>query len=269
MSTAQDEAFLSQPQPEPEQPEPAIVEETETIAEETPEPEPKDETKEETEEEKYSKRVQKRIDKEVYEKNELKRRIEVLEAQLSSPPAAAKTLPNGAPDPEQFAAGRYDPDYLEALTDYKVTLALDNQRIKSNVAENEKRVQKLITEAVEKYPDYEDVTEEFTSHPLAQVKEFTGLVMDSDNPVELAYYLGKNPQELNKLAEMTLAQAIRYLGRLEAQLNTSPTLESVKKPISTAPAPITPIKSASVTNSKDPERMSMAEYEAYRKKQMA
>jgi hypothetical protein len=260
--SAQDEAFLGQSQPEPE-----ALESEQSLTDKAEEPEPEAEPpKEETEQEKYSKRVQKRIDKEVYEKNELKRRIEALEAQLTAPPTV-KTLPSGAPDPDQFAAGRYDPDYLEALTDFKVTKALDIVREKSIVAENEKRVQKLITEAVEKYPDYEDVTEEFTSHPLAQVKEFTGLVMESDNPVELAYYLGKNPQELNRLAEMTLAQATRHLGRLEAQLNTpKSTLESVKR-VSSAPAPITPIKSASVTTPFNLETCSVAEYEKYRKNQ--
>jgi hypothetical protein len=266
--SAQDEAFLSQPQPEPEQP---VAEEPEATAppeDETNEPEAP-EPKEETEQEKYSKRVQKRIDKEVYEKNELKRRIEALEAQLTAP-KQIKTLPNGAPDPEQFAAGRYDPDYLEALTDFKVQQALDNQRKSSNVAEREKVVQKLITESIAAHPDYEEVTQDFTAHPLAQVTEFTGLIMESDNPVELAYYLGKNTQELDNLAEMTLAQATRYLGKLEAQIeHPKPTSEPPKKTVSSAPAPLTPIKVASVTKPNDPETMPMKEYEAWSKKQMA
>ena len=269
--SAQDEAFLSQPQPEPEHEhqETPIVEEKETVAEAPTEPETP-EPKEETEQERYSKRVQKRIDKEVYEKNELKRRIEALEAQLTAPQAQIKTLANGAPDPESFAAGRYDPDYLEALTDYKVQQALDNQRKSSNVAAREKVVQKLIDESIAAHSDYEEVTQDFTEHPLAQVKEFTGLVMDSDNPVELAYYLGKNPEELDKLAEMTLAQATRYLGKLEAQLeHPKPTSEPPKKTVSSAPAPLTPIKGASVTKPNDPEKMSMSEYEAWRKQKTA
>ena len=267
--SAQDEAFLSPPQPEtppepttPATPTPDIIAEPETIEGDNADLEPK----EETEQEKYSKRVQKRIDKEIYEKNELKRRIEALESQLNAP-QTVKTLPNGAPDPEQYLAGRYDPDYLEALTDFKVTQALDNQRKQSNVAKRDAVVQKLVNEAIEAHPDFAEVTEEFTAHPLAQIKEFTDLVLDSDNPVELAYYLGKNPQELNKLAEMTLAQAARHMGRLEAQLNTKPSLDTAKKPVSNAPAPLTPTKGASVTPIKDPEKMSMSEYEAYRKQQ--
>ena len=261
MSTAADEAFLAIAPVEQEVI--ATEVEPEGTPEGTPEGIPEGIPEEETEKEKYSKRVQKRIDKEIYEKNELKRRIEALESQLNTKPEV-KTLPNGAPDPEQFLAGRYDPDYLEALTDFKVKIALDKEHKSVVDSQRNKQVQEMVEKASSKYNDFEDVTTEFTSHPLTEIKEFTDLVMESENPIELAYFLGKNVQEMDKLANMTLAQATRYLGRLEAQINTEVPLSLVQKKTATnAPKPLTPLKGASVTNIKDPEKMSVREYEAY------
>jgi len=61
---------------------------------------------------------------------------------------------------------------------------------------------------------------------------------------------------------MTIAQAARYLGRIEAQLNTEKA-PLVKKTSTNAPKPLSPLKGASVTSTKDPEKMSVREYEAY------
>ena len=47
------------------------------------------------------------------------------------------------------------------------------------------------------------------------LKEFNAIIFDADNPVELAYYLGKNPGELDKLGNMNGFQAARYIGRIE------------------------------------------------------
>ena len=247
-----------------------IVEEA--IAQEEPEvqdqeidqPEP---PKEETEQEKYSKRVQKRIDKLEWEKNEEKRQRYALEQELESLRSAKpqKQSNFSSPNPDDFAAGRYDPDYLEALTDYKAQQAIDNFKKSVSIDENKKRVAELQHNAKQQYTDYDDVTEEFLSHPLSNVAEFNELLMDADNPIELAYFLGKNPDELDKIADMTPAQAARYIGRLEAQIEQKPkSLEQDKKPASNAPKPVSPVGSAkpSIAN-KDIYKMSANEYIKY------
>lgn len=245
-----------------------VVIENEQDQEQEQEQQPEPEKKEETEQEKYSKRVQKRIDKLEWEKNEERRRVYALQQELEAlrSPQQQRPSQNGAPNPDDFAAGRYDPDYLEALTDYKTQLAVDKIKESARIEQTKTRVAKLQQEAASKYSDYEEVTEEFLAHPIADVKEFNDLLMDTDNPIELAYFLGKNTEHLDKISNMTPAQAARYIGRLEAQIEQKPkSLEPEKKLVSNAPRPVSPVGSAKPTAvQKSPDDMTMEEYTAWR-----
>jgi hypothetical protein len=168
-----------------------IVEE---IIEETPLIEA-EEVEEQPEPDKVPKGVQKRIDEITREKYEERRerqraqeRADRLEQELHSMRNGTnqqmpRALPNGAPDPDQFAAGRYDPDYLEALTDFKVQQRFDAQTIHERKAS----LQQAEAKARETYADYDMASEEFLTHPLAKVSAFTNLVLESDNQTEIAY----------------------------------------------------------------------------------
>jgi len=231
---------------------------------ETQEPE---KTAEELEKEEYSRRVQKRIAKETWEKNELKRRIEALESELQNAKTPQiKTLQNGAPDPEQFPAGKYDPDYQEAVADFKAKVAVDNYKKSVSNKEKERAITALAVESQKAHDDYDEAIGDFKDHPLSSVPAFNDLLMETDNPIELAYYLGKNTDDLDKLSNMSLAQAARYIGKIEAQMNSS-NKTPPKAHISNAPAPLEPLKAAASKSTKDPEKMTMAEYAAYRKSQ--
>lgn len=236
------------------------IQETEQVAEQV---------KEETEQEKYSKRVQKRIDKLEWEKNEERRRAYALEKEIQElkDVKAEKQQLTGKPHAEDFAAGVYDPEYLEALTDYKSQLAIDKYKESVTIGEKAKAIAKMQEVVKEKYSDYEEVAEEFLSNPLSTVDAFNDILMDTDNPVEIAYFLGKNPQELEKIADMTITQATRYIGRLEAKLeNESPTLEPTKKQVSNAPKPISPVSGAKTqAGRKHPKDMSTEEYAVFMK----
>lgn len=237
-----------------------------------PEPKP--------EEEKVPKGAQRRIDQVTREKHEARRELEreraeraalaiELERLKSNQPAPeVKTLPNGAPDPNKYAAGRYDPDYLEAVTDYKVQQVIQQQHAQQSAGEKQRYIVSKENEARESYPDFDDAASAFLSHPLARVQEFRDILIDTENPAELSYYLGKNPDELEKISSMTASQATRYIGKLEARLEATP-LEKPKKAATSAPAPITPLGSArsSTVATKDPAKMTMDEYAAYRKAQ--
>lgn len=236
-----------------------------------PQPEP---------EEKVPKGVQKRIDEVTRQKHEAQRKYDQAQAdaaalrreieQLKSnqPKPEAKTLPNGAPDPDKYPAGRYDPDYLEALTDYKVELRFQGQQKLTEAEKQQQRVAVLEEKARESYPDYADATQKLFTHPLTKVEAFRDIVMDAENPAELSYFLGKNPDELDKISQMTPTQAIRYVGRLEAKIAATPSQETEIKPVSSAPKPIAPLVSAKSTAvTKDPAKMTMAEYAEYRRNQ--
>lgn len=254
-----------------EQPVEEIVEEP---IEEVNEPEP--------EPEKVPKGVQKRIDEITREKYEERRerqraqeRADRLEAELAAirngvQQQQQRQLPNGAPDPDQYPAGRYDPDYLEALTDYKVQARFEAQREQATLQQRKAAIQEAEAKAREQYPDYDHASEEFLTHPLARVPAFTQLVLDADNPTEIAYYLGKNPVELDKISEMTPSQAARYIGRIEASL-AEKTSDAVVKKASSAPKPISALsgaKNSSVITDLS-QAKTMAEYNALREKQLA
>lgn len=249
---------------------PEIIEEPAEIVEPEPQPEP--------EEEKVPKGAQKRIDQITREKYEERRARERADAELAAikreleqlkqkPPEPAKTLPNGAPDPDKYPAGRYDPDYLEAVTDYKVQQRFEAQQAQQQAAQRQQSIGAMEAKAQEAYPDYQEATQEFLNHPLARVPQFREILIDSENPAELSYFLGKNPQELDAISQMTPTQAIRYIGKLEAKISSTPT-EPEKKPVSAAPKPIAPLVSAKTTVvTKDPAKMTMAEYAEYRRNQ--
>ena len=255
---------------EPEIIEPEIVEED--VAPE-PEPEP----------EKVPKGVQKRIDEITREKYEERRerqraqeRADRLEAELAqlrngSQQQQSRSLPNGAPDPDQYPAGRYDPDYLEALVDYKADMRFQAERENQTLQQRKQAMQQAEAKARETYVDYDEASQEFLTHPLTRVPAFTQLVLDAEAPTEIAYYLGKNPLELDKISEMTPSQAARYIGKIEAMLSQDKVSDAPKSRASSAPKPIAPLGGAKNTAviTDLSQAKTMAEYNALRDKQLA
>jgi len=238
--------------------------------------------KRQEEEGKVPKGVQKRIDEVTRQKHEAQRKYDQAQADAAAlrreieqlknnqPKPDAKTLSNGAPDPDKYDAGRYDPDYLEAMIDYKAN-QLVSQRLgeadkQTSAAKRSQEINTLEAKAKEQYQDYGEALTDLTRHPLATVPAFIELVRDSENPAELSYFLGKNPEELDKIGNMNTTQAMRYIGRLEARLLDKPSLEPDKKPVTNAPKPIAPVGSAKGSAvTKDPAKMTMDEYAAYRR----
>lgn len=117
-----------------------------------------------------------------------------------------------------------------------------------------------------KYPDFGDVARD-PSLPI------TGMVRDImtefDNPEDIAYYLGKNRSEVIQLARMTPIQVTKRLAQIEAEIKKAgppPSNPNIKIP--SAPPPINPVGS-SHTVTKDPEKMTQKEYEAFREAQGA
>ena len=257
-----------------------VEQQPEEIIEEAQEA-PEVEEEQQPEPEKVPKGVQKRIDEITREKYEERRerqraqeRADRLEAELAALrngnyQQESRQLPNGAPDPDQYPAGRYDPDYLEALTDYKVQVRFEAQREQATLQQRRAAIQEAEIKARETYPDYAEASEEFLTHPLARVPAFTNIIMDTDNPTDIAYYLGKNPLELDKISDMTPSQAARYIGRIEASLSEKPSASPKKA--SAAPKPISALSGAKNTSviTDLSQAKSMAEYNALRDKQLA
>ena len=128
-----------------------------------------------------------------------------------------KATPLEKPKPDQF--NDYD-DYVEALADWKIEqreqtnkkltreqIALrEEHNIKSKAAQDAQK-------ASEKYPDFYDVAKN-VNLPEASLKA----LYQSDLGPEIAYYLGKNEAELDRISELSPSRQIMELGKLEVKL---------------------------------------------------
>jgi len=90
-----------------------------------------------------------------------------------------------------------------------------------------------ISKIEEKYDDFSDIVGE-----LKPINHLTIAIMQAENGPDIAYYLGKNVKEAERLAKLDPVTAIREIGKLEAKLLSQPV--QPKEP-SKAPAPIEPV----------------------------
>lgn len=92
-------------------------------------------------------------------------------------------------------------------------------------------------------------------------REFLEAINALPNGAQLYYHLGKNLDEGAHVLSLPPVKMALELTKLSAKLSKTP-------PVSKAPDPIKPIGSAS-TRSDNPDNMSMAEWVAWRDKQVA
>ena len=121
----------------------------------------------------------------------------------------------------------------------------------------QKSFQEQVSERRAAYPDLDSAltvaaSKKFVSDPLA------ALILEADQPVDVAYYLGKNPDKALELSRMPPQRAAYELGRIEARLaQPQPKLKS------SAPDPISPVKTgANIT--RDPLKMNAKEFAEWR-----
>lgn len=112
------------------------------------------------------------------------------------------------------------------------------------------------TIAREKFADYDTVARN-PSVPITPA--MAEIIRDSDLGPDIAYHLGKNVQEAAKIAALPANRQAVELGKLEARLSAPRPLP--KQP----PAPVQPVSGIAAGGSKDPGKMSMSEYAAWRK----
>ena len=117
-----------------------------------------------------------------------------------------------------------------------------------------------IAEAQQKYADYDTVVSNPALPPLRTVNPavFQAL-MESDDMADLTYFLGKNPDEAHRIADLPPAKAIIELGKIASRLPGTN-----QRPQSAAPPP-PPTVGGNATVRKRPEDMTDAEFNAWRR----
>lgn len=181
---------------------------------ETP-PEPTQEEKAEAEQ-KAEKRRERRERKEFFEmKGELKAKAEFLEREI-------QRLQQGKQQ-SQPQLDENDPDF-EAIVEKKLA-----EREAKKAAESFFNKSKTLLERAAEEGDFD--VDEFIPLPRGAADA----IVELDNP-KLVAYLQKNPEEIQRLSQLSPARQAVEVGKLELKLAAQPT---VKK--SGAPAPIAPI----------------------------
>jgi len=182
--------------------------------------------------------------------------------------AAEKQLksPVEIPPIEQFNS----PDeYAEVLAERKAEELLarrEQARMQSEIIESYHDKEE---EARTKYDDFEQVA---YNPKLPITNEMAQTIQSSDVGPDMAYYLGSNPKEAERISRLSPLQQAKELGKIEAKLSDNP---PVKK-TSSAPAPIAPVTARSTgspaTDTTDPrsiKSMSTSEWiEAERQRQI-
>ena len=162
--------------------------------------------------------------------------------------AAEKQLktPVEIPPIEQFNS----PDeYAEVLAERKAEELLarrEQARMQSEIIESYHDKEE---DARNKYDDFEQVA---YNPKLPITDAMAQTIQASEVGPDMAYYLGSNPKEADRISRLSPLQQAKELGKIEAKLADNP----VVKKTSSAPAPIAPITARSsgspATDTTDP-----------------
>ena len=146
------------------------------------------------------------------------------------PPPPAETI-----TPDKFSS----PDaYAEALATQKAEELIRQREMQKQQREILDAYSEREEEARSKYEDFEQVAYN-PSLPITTVMAQT--IQASDIGPEMAYYLGTNPKEADRISKLPPFLQAKEIGKIEAKLAADP---PVKKSTS-APAPISPVTAKS------------------------
>lgn len=223
-------------------------------------PEDGDESAADTEGEakKPAKGVQKRLDELTRRIHEERREKERLYALLERQPQQGQPAPVAQTDnqPREEDFPDYDA-YMRALGRYEARQEIQQERQQEQREQSGRAFQERIDKVRDKLPDYDL----YVGDPTLPITPLMAeVIRESDVGPEVAYHLGKNRSEAERIARLPPHRQAAELGRLEARLS-APQAQSHKP---TPPAPPQTVTGLSAGLAKAPQDMSMDEYKAWR-----
>ncbi|CAB5194785.1 hypothetical protein UFOVP169_34 [uncultured Caudovirales phage] len=135
------------------------------------------------------------------------------------------------PTPEQFNS---IDEYADALATRKAEELLVKREADRQKTDLLEAYQDREEEARSKYEDFEQVAYN-PKLPITSVMAET--IQASDIGPDLAYYLGTNPREADRISRLSPFLQAKEIGKLEAKMSSAPVL----KKTTSAPPPIAPI----------------------------
>lgn len=260
-------------------PDPALVEQpssatpsAENVEVKPPEnsDQPKDGDQDPNQPKQPSKGVQTRIDELTKARRAAEREAEfwkrVAEGQAPAQ-EPAKAAANEKPNKENFES--YD-EYVEALATWRAREIItqhEQERSKRTVEETRQTTwtERLKATRAE-IPDFDEIVGGSEIPIKPHVAEE---LSDSEHGPALAYHFAKNPEVLERLNGLPPKEAVRAIAKLEATLFSKKEDPAPQpKPVSKAPVPVAPVR-GNAAAIPTPDKMSMDEYVAMRKKQGA
>jgi hypothetical protein len=125
-------------------------------------------------------------------------------------------------------------EYAELLAEKRAVELIERREQARIQAELVEQYHEREEEARSKYDDFEQVAYN-PKLPITDVMAQT--IQASDIGPEMAYYLGSNPKEAERISKLSPFMQAKEIGKIEAKLSDNP---PVKK-TSNAPAPIAPV----------------------------
>lgn len=159
------------------------------------------------------------------------------EKKSASAPAPASVE---VPKPESFSSPEEAEAYAEAIADKRAEELLARRQAERQRQEVADAYHDKEEQAREKYDDFEQVV---YNPSLRITNVMAETIQASEVGPDLAYYLGSNPKEAERIAKLSPYLQAKEIGKIEVKLADNP---PVKK-TSSAPAPITPVTARSTT----------------------
>jgi hypothetical protein len=243
----------------PEVPAPEQEATAATVTEEAPAPEAEQEQTESTKsftQEELDAIVSKRLAR---EQRKWEREVRMRQEQQ---PVAPKEIPPA----EQFESVEA---YAQALAERKALELIEQRQLQAQQSQILEAYHDREEEARNKYDDFEQVAYN-PNIPITNVMAET--IRASDVGPDVAYYLGSNPKEADRISKLSPYLQAKELGKIEVKLTDNPPT----KKTSSAPAPIAPVtargssgKSYDTTDPRSVKEMSTSEWiEAERQRQV-
>lgn len=174
------------------------------------------------------------------------------------------TVAEGGPDLSEFTDIK---EYEKAVRLHERSAAIEEyeqqQRLKKTESWKHELVENWTTvtdKAAEKYEDFDTVVGD-----IKPTSPWTIAIMQAENAADVAYYLGKNLQEADRIVSLNPVAQVYEIGKLSAKLLSAP---PVIKPASKAPAPITPLSGGAQPDSTLEESMPYEKFLKVRNKQL-
>lgn len=186
-------------------------------------------------------------------------------ARLQSEHAALTQQAQPVGDPLDYAT---DAEYHQALAS-SVAAATEARAVERTARQiASERQEQTVTIWNERCDDFRAVAPDFDAvvfnDNLTVPAKVTELVLSVENGPAVAYFLGKNPNEIARIARLSERDAAIAIG----QLSNRVTLPASKRATG-APPPVTTVSGSGNASSVDPAKLNNRDYRAWRNKQSA